>query len=167
MSDQEYLKTGIWKDDDWETIGNPETKLIKKGYEVKIKDLKITDSHDVDYTSEIIEHPYYTLAIVAYDLHKTNVQALANLNALAISAAENYTIRTIMLTSTSVEQATAFSKAHRLLMDIFYADSVPLKSMVRANPGILLLKDGIIVGKWHYHNMPTYNELASAYFSKN
>ncbi|MFN8407146.1 MAG: DoxX family membrane protein [Sphingobacteriaceae bacterium] len=167
MSDQEYLKTGIWKDDDWETIGNPETKLIKKGYEVKIKDLKITDSHDVDYTSEIIEHPYYTLAIVAYDLHKTNVQALANLNVLAVSAAENYTIRTIMLTSTSVEQATAFSKAHRLLMDIFYADSVPLKSMVRANPGILLLKDGIIVGKWHYHNMPTYNELASAYFSKN
>ena len=51
-------------------------------------------------------------------------------------------------------------------MQFFYADAVPLKSMVRANPGILLLKDGIVINKWHYHSIPSYDELAKTYFDK-
>ncbi len=166
MTDEEYLKTEIWKDSNWDIIGDPESKLIKKGYDIKIRDLKITDSQDVDYTSEIIEHPYYNLVIVAYDLQKTDLEALHKLNALTMDAAENYNIRTVLLTSSSVEQATAFSKANKLLMQIFYADAVPLKSMVRTNPGILLLKDGTVINKWHYHTIPSYNELAKTYFDK-
>lgn len=166
MTDKVYLKTEIWKDSNWEITGDPETTLIKKGYDVKIKDLKITDSQDVDYTSEIIEHPYYNLVIVAYDLQKVDLKALGNLNALTMNIAENYNIRTVLLTSSSVQQATAFSKANKLLMQIFHADAVPLKSMVRANPGILLLKDGSVINKWHYHAIPSYEELAKTYFDK-
>lgn len=166
MTDKAYLKTEIWKDANWDITGDPETKLIKEGYNVKIKDLKITDSQDVDYTSEIIEHPYYNLVIVAYDLQKTNLKALGNLNALTMNVAENYNIRTVLLTSSSVQRATAFSKTNKLLMQFFYADAVPLKSMVRANPGILLLKDGIVINKWHYHSIPSYDELTKTYFDK-
>jgi len=166
MTDKAYLKTEIWKDANWDITGDPETKLIKEGYNVKIKDLKITDSQDVDYTSEIIEHPYYNFVIVAYDLQKTDLKALGNLNTLTMNVAENYNIRTVLLTSSSVQRSTAFSKTNKLLMQFFYADAVPLKSMVRANPGILLLKDGIVINKWHYHSIPSYDELAKTYFDK-
>ena len=166
MTDKAYLKTEIWKDANWDITGDPETKLIKEGYNVKIKDLKITDSQDVDYTSEIIEHPYYNLVIVAYDLQKTDLKALGNLNALTMNVAENYNIRTVLLTSSSVQRATAFSKVNKLLMQFFYVDAVPLKSMVRANPGILLLKNGIVINKWHHNSIPSYDELAKTYFDK-
>jgi hypothetical protein len=167
MTDKEYLKTQIWKDKNWEIIGDPVTKLIKKGFDLKIKDLKITDNQGTDYNHEILENPYYNLIIVAYDLSKTDATGIGNLNALAINAAENYNIRTVLLTSNSAKDAELFSKKNKLVMEVFYADGIPLKSMVRANPGMLLLKNGTVINKWHFRNMPSYDELVAKYFGAN
>ena len=167
MSDKEYLKTEIWKDANWEIIGDPVNRLVKAGYEVKIKDLKIEDAQGTDYTNEIIENPYYTMVIVAYSLEHTSTKAIGDLNAIAINAADNFNIRTVLLTSNSAESVAAFSKENKLVMEIFYADGIPLKSMVRSNPGLLLLKNGTIINKWHYHSVPTYDELAKKYFENN
>lgn len=166
MSDKDYLKTEIWKDENWEIVGTPEKKLLKKGYEPKIKDLNITDGSGTDYTKELIENPYYNLIIVAYNLKDTNEEEMASLNALSLNAAEQFNIRTVLLTSNSAQDAEAFSKRMKLFTEIFYADAVPLKSMVRANPGVLLLKNGVIVNKWHYNTMPSFEELPEKYFTK-
>lgn len=166
MSDKDYLKTEIWKDDNWEIIGDPESKLIKKGYEPKIKDLQITDASGTDYTKELIENPYYNLVIVAYNLKDSNEEGLAKLNALALNATEQFNIRSIMLTSSSAQDADAYSKRMKLFSEVFYADAVPLKSMVRANPGVLLLKNGVVINKWHYNNVPSFDELTKMYFAK-
>lgn len=167
FTDKEYLSSGIWKDKNWEITGDPENKLIKKGFEVKIKDLKISDSQGTDYNTEILENPYYNLVIVAYDLSKTDLVGIGNLNAIAINAAENFNIRTVFLTSNSAQDAEEFSKKNKLVMEIFYADAIPLKSMLRANPGVMLLKNGTVINKWHFHNLPDYNALASKYFYVN
>jgi uncharacterized membrane protein YphA (DoxX/SURF4 family) len=166
MSDKEYLKTNIWQDANWEVVGNPESRLIKKGFEPKIRDLSIQDGQGNDYTKELLSSPFYTLVIVAYELDKTNGEAINRLNALAINATENYNIRTVLLTSNSAESANAFAKIHKLATEIFYADGVPLKSMVRANPGVLLIKNGTIINKWHYHSVPTYDQLVKTYFQQ-
>ncbi|MEJ2905452.1 BT_3928 family protein [Pedobacter panaciterrae] len=166
MSDKDYLKTEIWKDDNWEIIGDPESKLIKKGYEPKIKDLQITDASGTDYTKELIENPYYNLVIVAYNLKDSNEEGIAKLNALALNATEQFNIRSIMLTSSSAQDADAYSKKMKLFSEVFYADAVPLKSMVRANPGVLLLKNGVVINKWHYNNVPSFDELTKMYFAK-
>jgi hypothetical protein len=52
------------------------------------------------------------------------------------------------------------------MLEVFYADAVPLKSMVRSNPGLILLKDGIVIKKWPSSALPDYNQLAKEYFSK-
>ncbi|WP_379084402.1 BT_3928 family protein [Pedobacter sp. UC225_65] len=166
MSDKDYMKLEIWKDNNWEVVGDPEKKLIKKGYDVKIKDLFVSDASGTDYTKELIENPYYNLVIVAYDLSHTDEEGIAETNALALNAAEQFNIRTVLLTSNSAADADAFSKKMKLFMEVFYADAVPLKSMVRANPGILLLKNGVVINKWHYHNLPSFEELSKKYFSK-
>ena len=165
MTDKEYLKTEIWKDKNWEIVGEPESKLIKKGFDLKIKDLKITDSQGTDYNAELLENPFYNLVIVAYDLSKADQQAIGDLNALAINAAENFNIRTVFLTSNSVQDAELFSKKNQLVMEVFFADAIPLKSMVRSNPGLILLKGGTVVNKWHYNNLPSYEYLVSQYFN--
>lgn len=166
MSDKAYLKTEIWKDSNWEIVGEPIQRLVKKGYEPKIKDLKITDASGTDYTKELIENPYYSLVFVAYDLKNTNEAAVGKLNALAINVTQQFNIRTVLLTSNSAQDAEAFIKQNNLFSEVFYADAVPLKSMVRANPGILLLKNGVVVNKWHFHNVPTFDQLSRKYFDK-
>ena len=166
MTDKDYLKSGIWKDTNWEVFGDPESVLIKRGFRPKITDLIINDAQGNDYTKELFSNPFYNLVIVAYNLDETNAEAIENLNALAINLTQNYNIRTVLLTSNSAHDAEAFSKAHHLVSEIFYADGVPLKSMVRANPGVLLLKNGTIINKWHFHNVPTYDKLAKAYLEQ-
>ena len=166
MSDKEYMKLEVWKDENWEVVGDPEKKLIKEGYQVKIKDLVISDGSGTDYTKELIENPFYNLVVVAYNLNEVNEEAVAKTNALALNAAEQFNIRTVLLTSNSAQDAAAFSKKMKLFMEIFYADAVPLKSMVRANPGVLLLKNGVVVNKWHYHSLPSFDELSKNYFTK-
>ena len=166
MSDKDYMGKEVWKDENWEVVGSPSKKLIKKGYDVKIKDLMITDASGTDYTKEIVENPYYNLVVVAYNLNDTNEDAIAEANALALNAAEQFNIRTVLLTSNAAQDADKFSKRLKLFMEVFYADAVPLKSMVRANPGVLLLKNGTIVNKWHYHTLPSFDQLTEKYFSK-
>jgi uncharacterized membrane protein YphA (DoxX/SURF4 family) len=166
MSDKAYLKTEIWKDNNWEIIGEPTKNLIKKGFEPKIKDLNITDASGTDYTKELIENPYYNIIFVAYDLHATNEAAIGKLNALALNATQQFNIRTVLLTSNSAQDAQAFIKKNNLFSEVFYADAVPLKSMVRANPGILLMKNGVVINKWNAHNVPTFDQLSRKYFDK-
>jgi len=166
MTDKDYIKTNIWKDNNWEVTGTPESVLVKRGFTPKIIDLNIKDAQGNDYTKELFANPFYNFVIVAYDLDKTNVNAMGELNALAINMAQNYNIRTVLLTSNSAKDAEEFSKKNHLVMEIFYADAVPLKTMVRANPGIFLLKNGTVINKWHYHSIPTYDNLVKQYFQK-
>ncbi len=167
ISDKEYLKTKIYEDTNWELIKSSDPVLIKKGFEPKIKDLNVYDSQGVSYTKEIFENPYYNLVAVGWKLDKTNTKAAGDINALAINAAQNFNIRSVWLTSNSATDADKFGKDLRLLMELFFADAVPLKSMVRANPGLILMKGGVIIDKWPASALPTYDELAENYFSKN
>lgn len=166
MTDKEYIKSNIWKDNSWAVAGNPESKLVKRGFTPKIIDLNIKDAQGNDYTKELFANPFNNFVIVAYDLSKTNTDAMGQLNALAINMAQNYNTRTVLLTSNSPKDAEEFSKKNHLIMEIFYADAVPLKTMIRANPGIFLMKNGTVINKWHYHSIPNYDNLVKQYFQK-
>jgi triosephosphate isomerase len=51
-----------------------------------------------------------------------------------------------------------------LRFSIASMDETALKTIVRANPGIVLLKKGVIVRKWHYQDLPGFTELDSDLF---
>jgi uncharacterized membrane protein YphA (DoxX/SURF4 family) len=166
MTNTEYMKTGIWKDTNWKVDGNTESKLVKKGFTPAIRDLQINDAQRNDYTQELLGNPYNNLVIVAYDLKNTNTDAIDRLNVLAINLNQNYHTRIVLLTASPVAEVEAFSKKHHLVAEIFYADEVPLKTMIRANPGLFLLKSGTILNKWHYHSVPDYDALVKKYFQQ-
>jgi uncharacterized membrane protein YphA (DoxX/SURF4 family) len=166
MTDKEYLKSNIWKDNNWVIVGNPESRLVKKGFTPLIQDLSIQNAQRDDYTKELLSSPYYILFIVADDLTKTNVEAMNSINATCVNLTQNYNIRTVLLTSSPVDVAQAYAKEHHLISELFYVDGVPLKSMVRSNPGVMLIKNGTIINKWHYHTVPDYDGLVKEYLQK-
>ncbi len=159
ITDKEYLATKIYNNPDYEYVSATEPKLLKKGFTPKIVDLKVADAQGVDYTKEIFENPYYNLVAVAWNLDEANERRIGDINALALNAAENYNIRSVLLTANAARDAETFSKEYKLVTEIFYADAVPLKSMVRSNPGLLLIKNGTVINKWPSTALPSYNEL--------
>lgn len=163
VSDQVYLEEEIWKDEDWEIVGEPKSRLVRKGYTVPIPDLLIADVDGRDVTMEILENPNENFVVVAWDLDHTNKAGLEKINALVREAALAYHIRPVLLTASPNRDAEALSNELGLIMEILYADAVPLKSMVRANPGVLLLRDGVVIEKWHYNTVPTFEEFERKY----
>jgi hypothetical protein len=46
-----------------------------------------------------------------------------------------------------------------LPFDFYTADNIMLKTVVRSNPGLVLIKNGMIIKKWHYKDLPSKEEL--------
>ena len=166
MTDKEYLKQEIWKDANWEIKGEPKSKLIKKGFEPKIKDLKLVDASGQDLTSVVLQKPGYQLWVVAYDLGHSNREAFSRISTTIIKSAVRNRIPTLVFTSSSPKTAEELKAELKWNAVFYFADAIPLKSMVRANPGILLIKDGTVVQKWHYSNFPSYQDLAKQYIQQ-
>jgi hypothetical protein len=40
---------------------------------------------------------------------------------------------------------------------------VILKTMVRSNPGLILMKDGVVIEKWAFRDFPEWNEVSEKY----
>src|SRR5690606_25918988 len=126
ISDKKYLEDEIWKDESWEIVGEPKSKLVKAGYKVPISDLVISDQEGVNHTTEIIENPDYNLIIVAYDMNKTNRSGFERLNNLAESMADDYRIRTVLLTASTPQTVEEVTAETDLYAEVFYSDAVPL-----------------------------------------
>lgn len=163
VSDRVYMDEEIWKDERWEIVGEPRSRLVRKGYTIPIPDLMISDAEGQDVTAQVLENPEENFIVVAWDLNSTSRAGLEKVNALVREAARAYHIRPVLLTAAGSGEAEAMSKEMGWVMEVLYADAVPLKSMVRSNPGVLLMRDGVIVEKWHYNTLPGFDQFERKY----
>lgn len=161
VSDKEYMD-GLWEDDNLEVIGEPESRLVEKGYEIPIADLLISNAEGADVTHEIIENPYFNFIVVstyADKLSPTDYLALDKINNTIRDISLDYNIRAVLITASSSDVTAELNAQLDLVLETFYADAVPLKSMVRSNPGVLLLQNGQVIKKWSKITFPSKKEL--------
>jgi len=92
------------------------------------------------------------LWIVAYDISKANTTGLIDINDLISRLSPD--IEPIILTSSSAEDILKVRASRGIKADFYYADATVLKTIVRSNPGLVLVQDGTIKAKWHYNDVP-------------
>ncbi len=161
VTDKEYMN-GLWEDKNLEVIGEPESRLVKKGYQIPIPDLYISDADGNEVTQEIISNPYYNFIVVSTYVDKlslTDIIALDRINTTIRDLSADNNLRAVLLTASSAQVANGLNDEMDLVLETFYADAVPLKSMVRSNPGVLLLQNGVVVKKWSKLNFPSKAEI--------
>lgn len=119
----------------------------------KITDLNVWEG-DNEYTEELLTGN--KLIIVVHQVDKASISEMDRIRNLTIQN-PNYT--TWMLTSSGYDSFEAFRHKNQLAAPYFFADATVLKTMIRSNPGILLLKDGTVLAKWHYNDTPLSDEV--------
>ncbi len=165
ITSDEYLQDTLWQNTaKYEIIADKIEGpiVIQKGYLPSIHDFTIepledfTDefiSYDSDIAPQILADDRYILLIVAYDLSKTSQKALKKAKKINnVLSAKN--IPVFLLTGTSKDDALELKERLKLKFPFANIDPITLKTIVRANPGFVLLKKGIIINKWHYNDVP-------------
>ncbi len=141
------------------------TEVVRKGIKPGIRDFSIFNLKGEDYTRKIIENTEYNFLLICYDLDKANKDAFGKVNDFAILCKQNHTAF-VALTSSTKQQIKRFKEEVQTNIDFYTAEEMVLKTMIRSNPGLMLLKAGTVVDKWHYHSMPAYTDVKQKYFNK-
>ncbi|MBK9389948.1 MAG: hypothetical protein IPN68_07060 [Bacteroidetes bacterium] len=134
--------------------------LIKKGYLPPVHDFTITNTSGVDLTNQILADKGYSLFMISGKLNKADTIRLSNGFELG-NYVDDLGISFYILTATSSDELQKYLSGQNFCT----VDETTLKSMVRANPGYMLLKDGAIAGKWSWATVPEkdwFSKISSA-----
>ncbi len=128
------------------TFVDRKTKLIEKGYEAPIHDFTM-EKDDVDFTDFLMQNEKLML-IVMYNLDKVDKKALPKVKEITTQAMqEGYDV--YAFSASNQVDFDILKKEFKLDFDLLFCDETTLKTIVRANPGIVTLNKGTITGKWN------------------
>lgn len=147
-----------WQDTvNWEYASSSE-KLVKEGFKAPIHDFVIEHPELGDITQEVLQDNGYTFLVVSYNINKANPENQERLNRLAEYAQEKG-YRFYGLSASLAEDTRKYAEAHKVHYDFCSTDEIQLKTIVRSNPGLVLLKDGTILNKWGHRDLPEVEEI--------
>jgi uncharacterized membrane protein YphA (DoxX/SURF4 family) len=152
-----------WQDSTWKFVDSRHI-LIKKGYEPPIHDFTIFDENGFDCTESIIKDPDYSMLLISYNLQDADAEALKMASDLAVSCANN-NCSFYCLTASTRDEIEEITSTLDLNFDFYTTDEITLKTIIRSNPGLVLLKEGTIIGMWHYRDYPVLMNAGSNYLA--
>ncbi|MEX2596730.1 MAG: DoxX family protein [Salibacteraceae bacterium] len=140
------------------------TELISKGCEPPIHDFVLEDVDGNDLTEDLLAEPFMILAI-SYDLTTAEGDAQAAFNAINEGAMNDPDGGPYMygLAANVYSEVESYRHKHQVAYEVLTGDGTMLKTIIRSNPGLVVLKEGTVIGKWHYNDVPSYEVLKSEY----
>lgn len=127
----------------------------------EMMDFFILDNDLNDLTDRVIDAPGYTFLFVSNHLETIDMSAQDMIDNL-YDYCQTYGYALYGLTSSGGYAVREWQDMTGSELEYLHADEIPLKTIVRSNPGLLLLKDGVIVNKWSGRRIPSEKELSDS-----
>ena len=148
-----------YPDSTW-TFVDSRTVVKKKGYEPPIHDFSMIRYEDgEDITEQVLADERYTFLLVAHQLEQASDSRIDLINELYDYCLE-YGYAFYCLTSSSDEDILKWQEDTGAEYPFCLMDNITLKTMVRSNPGLILLKKGVVIHKWNVVDFPDEYQLS-------
>ena len=156
-----------WNDSTW-TFVEMNTKLVEEGKKPEIEDFSVirlskdtirgfyAESNDI--TDSVLTATSYLFLMPVYritDITESNVRPFVD---VARFADEN-DYHFYCITSSSLAAISNWEKEHETGFTFCHSDERVLKTIIRSSPGLVLLKNGTIAGKWSKNSMPSVSDM--------
>jgi uncharacterized membrane protein YphA (DoxX/SURF4 family) len=161
-----YSKNGIQReftiddypksDSTWVFV-NSKTVTVKKGYEPPIHDFSITTEDGNDITDNVLTDPEYTFLLVAHKLEEAADNNVDKINDI-YDYSQKFGYKFYALTSSLPIEIKEWIKNTGAEYPFCTMDDIALKTIIRSNPGLLLLKNGTVINKWPNKALPNLLE---------
>ena len=167
----ENLKTGKkehfnlenypWQDTlNWKWFATDNVVIKDAVDEPKITDFTVNSLDGVNITDSLLNDKNYSFWLVMHELALTedNATLMAQISDFyKLATSEKY--KFIALTASGSKEIDTFKHKHNALYDFATVDNTVLKTMIRSNPGLMLIKDGTVIANWHYNNFPGFSDV--------
>ena len=148
-----------YPDSTWKFIDS-KTVQVKEGYIPPIHDFSIADRKTgKDLTDSVLRHKGYTFLLIAPYLERADDSNFGDIDQL-YEYAQTYNIPFYCLTASTAKAIQRWRDITGAEYPFCITDETTLKTIVRSNPGLLLLKDGTIINKWSHNQLPNGAKLS-------
>ena len=148
-----------YPDASWKFIDS-KTVQTSEGYIPPIHDFSITDNKTgLDLTNSVLSHKGYTFLLIAPHLETADDSNFGDIDRL-YEYAQSYDIPFYCLTASTTKAIKRWVDLTGAEYPFCITDEAVLKTIIRSNPGLLLLKDGTIINKWSHNNLPNEAKLS-------
>lgn len=159
--EQQVFTSDALPDSTWNYMGC-RNELVVKGHAATAKDFSFIDRETGDdVVDAILADTGYVALVVMESLEKADESRVDKINDL-YDYCKSGRVAFFAATSSGNDAVESWCKRTGAEYPLFWADDVMLKTVVRANPGLLLLKDGVVVGKWNINDVPEIDNLSPA-----
>lgn len=142
-----------YPDSTW-TFVDSRTVVKEQGYEPPVRDFSIIRQEDgEDVTDEILTDDKYTFLLVAHQLSQADDSSIDLINELYDYSVE-HGYQFYCLTSSPDSDIEDWQERTGAEYPFCLMDDITLKTMIRSNPGLMLLKNGVVINKWSVNNLP-------------
>ena len=146
-----------YEDSTWVFIDS-KTKVIREGYQPPITALNFESTDGEDLTERIINNDKPVFLMIAPQLEKTSakhIKSFIEIKNNAISNGYSFYVVTASLTDACYK----FDMEHLAAFEYALCDETTLKTIVRANPGLVIIHQGTIIAKYNQTELPAANDL--------
>lgn len=155
FSDENY------PDSTWNYLGS-RSEIIKAGHPSLIPDFSFLDMQSGhDYAQEILSDTGYVCLLVINRIETADESRVDKINDTYYFCVEQG-VKFYAATSSEPESVELWRKRTGAEYPILWADEIMLKTILRSNPGLLLMKDGVVAGKWNVTDLPTVEQMYSS-----
>ena len=158
---REEFTTDNYPDSTW-TFIDSKTVQTAEGYVPPIHDFSILTKEGDDITEDVLSDEGYTFLLVSPHLENADDSQLDRINQVyEYSKEQGYPF--YCLTASTDKAISRWQDITGAEYPFCSTDEITLKTIVRSNPGLVLLKQGTVIGKWSHNDLPVIND---AQFSK-
>ena len=147
-----------YPDSTWQFVDS-KTVQTEAGYVPPIHDFTIERLSDgQDITNEVLSDSGYTFLLIAPHLEQADDSNFGAIDQVYEYAQEEH-IPFYCLTASTQKAITKWEDITGAEYPFCTADETTLKTIIRSNPGLVLLKNGTIIRKWSHNDLPKSDEL--------
>ena len=146
-------------DKSWKFVDVGSEKILEKRDEPNIHDFKIMDeTQNNDYIEDFFTSSRFKLLVVMNDVGEVNLKSISELKAL-IKEWKNAGHEVYPLTASDVSSVEEFRHENQLDFPFYYGDKTNLKSIIRSNPGLVLVDSSTVLATWPSTRLPKLKKL--------
>jgi len=161
----DYLDKKLWSDSVFKakyevvTYDGKEVRL-KEGYEPRIMDFQMIDRNGDDLIDSLLNSDKILFLHVSKDLEASGGKNQARFNIIGNKVLEQSHLF-YGLSNVSYDDSESYKHKHQVPYEFLTCDQTELKIVVRANPGLVAIKNGVVIGKWSAAGLPSNDEIDS------